>query len=231
MTSPGPVPLTASTRRVLEFDRVLDRIAGYAQTPMGGAGVRALEPRSDPGEVSRLHDAIEELRRYAAARGYAGLGLATPIDTALARVATRGVVLEADELLEVARLARVADQLRRHLPRDADAWPTLSADRESIADLRPLVQQVDAMFGPDGELRDDASPELQRIRRSARRLRSDVRQRLERLTRDERLRDALGDQVVTERAGRFVVPVRSGHRDWLTIPRRCDWRETPDCWK
>ena len=207
--------VSETSRRVLEVDLLLDQVAGNAQSSLGAERIRALGPAADVQEAERRHDAVEQARDFAAVHGLVGLAAAVPIDEELAAVATDGVVLEPAALRRVASTARVCAQLRRRYLVDAGRWPALAALVGDVPSLRPLCDQIDRLIDPEGQIRDDASPELQRIRRRAQRLHSGLRTRLEKLTRDPGLGDVLQDALVTERGGRMVVPVRSGQRDRL----------------
>ncbi len=205
--------VTGDSRRVLDLDLVLDQVAGNAQSSLGGSRVRAVLPATELDEAERRHDAVQQAREFAAAHGLVALGAAVPIDRELAAVATSGVVLEPKALQQVAATARVCNELRRRYLVDPDRWPALAALVREAPSLRPLCDQIDQVVDQEGQIRDDASPELQRIRRRAQRLRAGLRTRLEKIARDPDLGEVLQDALVTERGGRMVVPVRSGQRD------------------
>ena len=207
--------VSGASRRVLDLDLVLDQVAGNAQSSLGAARVRALLPTPDVDEAERRQDAVEQGRDFAADPGLVPLAAAVPIDTELGAVATTGVVLEPLALRRVASTAQVCTDLRGHFLADPDRWPSLAALVREAPSLRPLCDQIDRLVDPEGQIRDDASPELQRIRRRARRLRAGLRTRFEKIARDPDLGDVLQDALVTERGGRMVVPVRSGQRDRL----------------
>ncbi|HJO03269.1 MAG TPA: endonuclease MutS2 [Acidobacteriota bacterium] len=203
------------SRRVLELDLVLEQIAGNGQSSLGSDRIRALAPAADLDEVERRHDEVEQARDFAAAHGFVACAAAVSIDADLAAVAVAGVVLEPAALRRVAATARVCTDLRQRYLADPGRWPALAALVERAPSLHPLCDHIDRLIDEEGQVRDDASPELQRIRRRAQRLRDGLRGRLEKLARDPSLGDVLQDALVTERGGRMVVPVRAGQRDRL----------------
>ncbi|HSE65208.1 MAG TPA: Smr/MutS family protein [Thermoanaerobaculia bacterium] len=79
-----------------------------------------------------------------------------------------------------------------------------------MPDLQDLVDAAARIIGPDGAVRDDASPELASLRRRLRRRRSDVAARLEKML--ETRRDALADAVVVLRNDRYCLPVSASAR-------------------
>ncbi len=203
--------LSSSTRRILEFDAVLEQIAGYTQSPLGGDATRALKP--DPaGAADRLAE-VAEMRELCTTRGYLPCGRAEAIGDVTERAAVEGVVLDGIELARIRRTAGVIEAMRRHLVADRERWPRLVELVAPVPSLQSLIEQLDTLIDDDGELRDDASPELQRIRRAFQSARRSARDRLERMTREPRIAEALQEPIVTERGGRLVLPVRAGQRD------------------
>jgi DNA mismatch repair protein MutS2 len=79
-----------------------------------------------------------------------------------------------------------------------------------MPDLQNLVDAAARVIGPDGAVRDDASPELASLRRRLRRRRSEVSARLEKML--ETRRDALADAVVVLRNERYCLPVSASAR-------------------
>src|SRR5665213_1085349 len=92
----------------------------------------------------------------------------------------------------------------------AGRFPLLSARAASVADLRPLAVAIRRAVLPNGEISDDASPALRRIRASMGQTRETIQKTLERMLR-ARGSDA-GEDYVTLRNDRFVIPVRAAER-------------------
>lgn len=206
----GLLPVTG---RVLELEAVYDRLRGYCQSPMGARRIGERRALVEAEAIEARHDEWEEAARVLRSRGGVGLAAAQPLGEIRAAAATPGRVLDGDELLAAAATARVAVDLARHLRLDAEEYPSLAELGARIPDFGPLVRQIEELIDDEGEVRDDASPTLTRLRRRGQKLRSRLRERLESLTRDEDLQKALRDPLVSERSGRMVVPVRSDRRD------------------
>jgi DNA mismatch repair protein MutS2 len=121
-------------------------------------------------------------------------------------------------LLDAASLADTAASLRdafREAGRadsapSARQYPLLSARAAAVADLRPFAAAIRRAVLPTGEISDDASPELKRIRASIGRTRETIQKSLERVLRS-RGGDS-GEDYVTLRNDRFVIPVRAAER-------------------
>jgi DNA mismatch repair protein MutS2 len=108
----------------------------------------------------------------------------------------------------IVRVARAAQAVRRSLERAEGRH--LAERRESLPSLDGLLAQAAKLFGADGQLRDDASPELSAIRSKLRRRRGEVSRTLEKLL-DAR-RDSFGDALVVLRNDRYCLPVLASAR-------------------
>ena len=205
---------TPETLRVLDFPVLIEALAGRCQTPMGRERVVALTPLDDLDELRRRHGCVDECRTLLRRDGGVGLSPAQPLQAVLQRAVVAGTVLAAEDLLAAARTARVGQALRRSLAAHADL-PALVAIGAAVPDLGPLVKQVATVLDDDGEVRDDASPELAALRRKKRRRRKQLLDGLETLVRGARLDGVVQDRLVTQRGGRYVVPVRAERRSGL----------------
>jgi DNA mismatch repair protein MutS2 len=106
------------------------------------------------------------------------------------------------------RAARATQAVRRSLERAEGAH--LAERRLRLPALEALLAEAAKLFGADGLLRDDASPELAAIRARLRRRRGEISRALEKLL-DSR-RDAFGDAVVVLRNDRYCLPVLASAR-------------------
>ncbi len=113
-----------------------------------------------------------------------------------------------EDFRSIVRAARAAEAVRKTLGK-ADT-PNLSARRDRLPAFDALLAQASRLFGADGLLKDDASPQLATIRQRLRRRRGEVSRLLEKLL-DER-RDSVGDTVVVLRNDRYCLPVQASAR-------------------
>lgn len=202
--------LDAESRRALEFDAVLDAVAGHAVTGIGASRVRALAPVADAAALRAAHGAVEEASRHVARLGRLLPGGLPDPEPALRALAVEGLAVEALALRDLASVLHAAADVRAALSRlPADEYPALRALGASVPDLRSEAGRVLAGIGPEGRLADDASPELRRIRRAIARVGEHLRRMLESRLREPGAEAVIRDEFVTQRNGRFVIPVRA----------------------
>ncbi|HKM91173.1 MAG TPA: Smr/MutS family protein, partial [Candidatus Acidoferrales bacterium] len=128
----------------------------------------------------------------------------------LARLAVRVNVLTPAELLDSASLADTAADLKATLRNEGEKFPRLTGRAAALPDLGWLATAVRRAILPNGELSDDASPELRRIRSAQGRAREKIHEQLRRILRARG--EEPGEDYVTLRNDRYVIPVRAADR-------------------
>ena len=126
--------------------------------------------------------------------------------------ARRVEALEPDDLLLVASALETAHRVRRHGASHEAVAPRYAACTAWIADLTSLTSEIRRTFDAAGLIVDDATPELARLRRRARRLRDSILARMDRYLKTPRFEGILQDDYITLREDRYVLPVRAGER-------------------
>jgi len=195
---------------LLEFDTLKEIVSRSTTCVPGRRVIQALEPRQDTAALETEFELIGEAMDYLRAGSDLGFGsLADPIRW-LAQTELPGSVLAPPELLDVASLAENADAVRQVFKSEAVKYPRLAECAGALPDFRALLAAVRRVVLPNGEISDDASPQLKRIRASKIQARATIQHSLEKIL---RARGALaGEDYVTLRNDRFVIPVRAGDR-------------------
>jgi len=202
------------TLQRLEFDLVVQWLADLTQSPPGRRRALALRPLADRAAVERALDetqALIALQDTGNAPGFGGLpdldGLWTPALFA-------GDRLDVDDLLAVAAALEVAGACKRLFTAHPPA-PAIVPYIDSIEPCSELAKALKKSFGVRGEILDTASPQLGQLRGELREQRQDLRHNLETLLADEKLSGVFQDQLVTERQGRYVLPVKADFKGQL----------------
>ena len=197
----------AEQYRTLEFDRLLEQLAGYAQSEVTRDLVRNVEIVFHPARVDENLDQTAEAIKFAndnPAVDLPSFGRIEDLRDLLSRVGLGELISpqEARSLLAFFDTSAEFDGFRQRLapsryPRLADA----AASWQSISDLREQARRV---FSEEGDIKDNASPELSRIRSSLRRFEGEAKQLVGPLLKS--VRDSSGEEgLITVRHHRFVV--------------------------
>ncbi len=201
--------LSAEAAATLDFPRIRERLTGACATPPGRDLARAAGPVSGVDTIRAALAETSEARTLLAAGQRPDIGFTDDPAGPLARLAIEGEVLDVLEVRSVVRLCAAAAAARRALRGRGADLPLLAARASEIPDLAAIPAAIEPHIGPSGELLDTASPELARLRRRTRVLAAEVREQLIRIARKAGESGALQDDFITERGGRFVLPVRS----------------------
>ena len=105
--------LDPESRRALEFDGVLEHVAGFARTPMGARRVAALAPLYDAHGLEAELEAVSQTERGYAAEGNLIPGGIPDPGRALRVLVVEGTRLEPGELRDLATLAIAASRMRK----------------------------------------------------------------------------------------------------------------------
>jgi len=119
-------------------------------------------------------------------------------------------VLEPKEFLDAGSLLETAGWLRQQFREEAAKFLLLAAWAASLADFRDVHAAIRRCILPNGEISDDASTTLRRIRVSITQTRDSIQKTLKQILRSRNAE--AGEDYVTLRNERFVIPVRAEHR-------------------
>ncbi|HTH42611.1 MAG TPA: MutS2/Smr-associated SH3 domain-containing protein, partial [Terracidiphilus sp.] len=214
LLDPIPAPVEHADFAALEWELLLALVAGYASSPVGRKAILDLRPSTDELWITQQHQLTGEIRLALEEQVSITVGgLFDPTELA-AKAQIPGAALESAELQAIARLANdVASWqalLREPPMRLVGKLPGLSALSSSLtSSLRPLAEVIERTIQPDGSLADNASPELNRIRREQERQQKLIEESLRSALRKLSGEGATQDDVITIRGERFVIPVRS----------------------
>ena len=200
--------MNAKHLATLEFPKVLARLAAYASFSAGEEHVRALTPATDLQEIRQRLETTSEARTLLDVKPDTSLGGAHDIRP-LAKAAQRGAVLPPPELLDVRDTLVAARILHRTLSRLKSQFPNLARLAGHIQLCPEIVAEIDGCLDERGNVRDDASPALARIRREARIAHDRIQDKLQRIVHSPRNATFLQETIITQREGRYVIPLKA----------------------
>ena len=171
----------------------------------------ALTPSYDIFEASSSLSKTEAAHILIAKFGAPGFGGLMNIDNSLRR-AQAGGVLNMRELLDISQVLRVIRGILSWHDKSAGMSTALDDLFNSLYPNKFLEDMINNAIISESEMSDNASTELKTIRRKMRAQESRIREQLDKMLRSPVYRNSLQDAIVTQRNGRFVVPVKSEHR-------------------
>ena len=192
---------------LLEFDQIRQQLAATTRTVIGAESAGELAPTADGRDVAMRQQETAEARRLLDTTGALELGPVEDLRPTVQR-ALLGGVLRGEELLHFGSLAAAARWNRNALGNREDL-PLLAATAENFPDLPDLESAVNRAIGPSGEVLDDASPELGRLRRDSRSAYAALNDVMQRSLRRYQRSGVTQENIVTERNGRMVLLIKT----------------------
>ncbi len=197
--------------RTLELPRVLELLAGQAVSADAKERCAHIRPETETEEVLRLLDQTDAARTMIGLHGSPSFSGVKPVAEALER-ADRGGVLNTRELLTVAGLLTAARRAREYFNGDAAEKTAIDHLFQSLHGNRYLEEAIKRCIVDEDAISDAASAELADIRRHMRAAQAKSRQILQRIISSPSYSKILQETIITQRDGRFVVPVKAEHR-------------------
>jgi len=194
--------------QTIELDKILSRLAEHASFSASRERAVALLPAADTDEVRRRQQETAEAKGLLSVQPGLSVGGAHDVRPLL-RNAAIGATLDPQQLLDVKSTLGSARRLRRAILPSAERFPSLATIAKTLEECPRLVSEIERCISDQGEVTDRASPTLARIRRQLAVQRDRMLERLNRLVTTPENAKYLQDPLVTQRGGRYVVPLKA----------------------
>ncbi|MDX9715340.1 MAG: endonuclease MutS2 [Dissulfurispiraceae bacterium] len=198
---------TQNLYQLLEFDKLLNIASSYAKSSPGQKAINRLCPLDNLHEINKRFSIIEEIRLLSQRETPLQLSEFSDIMLLLNKIRPEGSILDPVELASMLEFLAAALDITTQIAQQPELQH-LGELAESLTGQPELLKTLKRSIGTEGTILDTASAELSRLRSRLRTLESRIRRRLEDITKDERLSVFLQDDFVTQRSGRWVIPVR-----------------------
>ena len=197
--------------RTLELPRVLELLSEQAVSAEARQRALRLRPETEVEEVLRLLDQTDAARKLIGLRGRPSCSGVKPVAEALDR-ADRGGALNTRELLTIADLLTAARRAKEYFNDEAAEKTAIDHLFLSLHGNRFLEEKIKRAIPDEDTIADAASTELADIRRHMRAAQAKSRQILQKIISSPSYGKILQETIITQRDGRFVVPVKAEHK-------------------
>jgi DNA mismatch repair protein MutS2 len=197
--------MDSKTLRVLEYDKIRERLKSFCDFSASMELALALEPTDSYDlALARLAETTEA--RLLFSTNDIGIGGAHDIRSAV-DLAARGGVLDPEQLLDIKSTLISCRELKKSLERKADEFPRLSQIAAGLPDPHGIVDAITRILSDRGEVLDSASPKLADLRREIKIAHGRLMSRLQRYLTESASK--LQEPIITQRDGRYVIPLRA----------------------
>ena len=199
------------TLRVLEFEKIRERVAAFCAFSGGVDAARALLPSDDLETVRTRLAETAEAHTLLDQKTEISFGGVRDVRLHLER-AERGAVLLAPDLLEVRNTLLRARSLKNLFTRLERSFPRLAEIAANIQSCGHVIDEIGRCINDRGEVVDGASDALAQTRQELRTAQERLLSTLDRLVQNSDVKPYLQDALITQRQGRYVIPVRSEYK-------------------
>ena len=194
-------------RQLLEFDKILAFIAGFANSAPSRKAVGEIAPLDTREAIEKRFGRIGGIRRLAQMGVPLRLSQFEDIAPLLEEVRPEGAVLDPHDLVVLTPVLQTLSAIAKQFGYRTDI-PLLSELAGNLTGFPHILDRLEVTLDFEGNILDTASRLLQELRARKRGLTARIRKRLEEIVREPKVAIFLQDEFVTQRGGRWVIPVR-----------------------
>ena len=199
------------TLRILEFNKIKDKVEKYAITSSGKEMVHSLEPFKSTYEVEKKLEETNEALELLITKGAPPFEGLYDTREALERAA-KGGILTPEQLLKIGGMLRASRRFKEYMNRKEDevAYKNLEDLAYILTPVKSLENDIETAIISEEEISDKASATLYNIRRSLKEKNSSVREKINSIVRSNS--KYLQDAIYTMRGERYVLPVKAEYK-------------------
>lgn len=207
--------MNEKTLRVLEYHKIIDMLQDKATSSLGKGLCKALTPSCDFEEVQKRQMETDEATRLMIQLGRPPSGAIYDLSEPL-KIAKIGGVLNPKQLLETCDVLRAGRSIKKFVCTNAThetLYPILFQLASGLSNFIDLEKEIERCIVSESEVSDHASSELRKIRQQIEKKNLAVKQKLESMITSTDFQKYLQDTLITIRQDRFVIPVKSEHKN------------------
>ncbi|MFQ5449332.1 MAG: endonuclease MutS2 [Nitrospinaceae bacterium] len=207
---PGKSQLLEKSKFLLGWELIQKALADRTCSPVTAARCHALLPESDFDRSQRALDETAEMTALLES------GESFPLDRfddirPILQAARENHIIEPVQGLKLLKLLRLCGAVRRNLEKRTDC-ALLQTHGQGLDPLPPFLKELERCIGDEGEIKEDATPELKRAIREVWAAKQKLETRIGKLFASSGYKDALRETYFTEREERLVIPIRAEYR-------------------
>ena len=204
--------MNSKVLRVLEYNKIIDRLTEKATSEQGKKLTAALKPMTDLDAITQAQTETADALGYLFRKGSTSFGSNKDLGACIKSLEV-GSVLSIGELLRIAAFLENVNRIKAYGRKEREDAPTDSLDIyfDALEPLTPLSSEIRRCILSEEEIADDASPTLKHIRRSMTITNDKIHSQLTSMINGS-YRTYLQDAVVTMRDNRYCIPVKSEYK-------------------
>lgn len=198
------------TTELLEYNKIKDILKGYALSEIAKNNIEKLEPSIDKNKIEM------DMKETTEARNVVNISSSIPLHS-LAGISgikeklDKGIILSPEDLETLCGLLKEIKKMKRFMEDKQYYAPTISSYIHSAYEMEDVREEIEKCI-VRGAVDDRATSTLWKIRRKIYALEDKIKVKLEAVLRNEKYKTYIQDSVISQRNGRYVIPVKSSYR-------------------
>ena len=192
---------------LLEYNKIIDLLSAQAGSALARERIKGFTPMSNMRMVKEALTETTEAVSVILYKGSIPVGEIGDI-ISLLDIVRKGRSLSMRELLAINRSLAGAREVKDFLSSDVPEIPMIGEINSLISSNTKLESEINRCILSEDEMSDNASPELNKIRREIRNKNESIRRKIDSYTSTGNNNTYLQDSIVTLRNGRYVIPVK-----------------------
>lgn len=202
--------MNEQTFEKLQYNELMTKVERFCISGFGRRLLRQQRPTSHMATVKKRLQETSEARAILDATSHVPFIGVSDMETIIGKL-QRGIQLEATELEAVAEFLRGARKLKRFMLEHEFFAPLLSAYAAGMGEWRTLEEDITQSIRA-GQVVDEASKELKRIRKQVDILEGRIEERLNKFLKSAANREMIQDGFVTKKQDRFTIPIKASYK-------------------
>lgn len=200
--------------QTLEFNKIITQLESLTVSPLAKAMARNLKPYADLSTINSKLDETSEACDLIIRQGSLPLGGIKDITGIIKRLQVGGN-LSIVELLHTSDLLRITKRIKSYANQCDEYLSTATIAQlfYSLESINPLYREITRCIVSEEELADDASSQLNNIRKEMKATNSKIRQHLNKIISSSNYKTMLQEPIITLKNDRFCVPVKTEHKN------------------
>ncbi len=204
-------PMEQHSLDKLEFGRVCDVLGRFARTSLGREMAQRVQPSQRVDQVKYWLDQVRQMSTWITRQGQPPFGGMADVRQ-LVEHAVPPHLLEPAELVDVRGAMRVTGMMVGYLAELPEDFASLRQVAERIGDYSMIADRIDKIIDDRGQVRDEASPKLAKLRRQVADGEHSIKRVYDRLLRNTDITRVLQYTATTFHGDRLVLPVKAEYR-------------------
>lgn len=203
--------------KALEYDKLKLLLKQYTASELGNARVDSLVPSDSLDTVQNLLKLCSEVKNFHELSGWIPLDGLRDISLSLQKASITGAILDADEFLDVVKVALLPSIIRKKFKdQDRSEFPRLRSIIDALPVFDEFVESVTTCISPEGTVLDRASSKLRSLRKKLLNIRDNIQRKLEVILRSPDYQNSIQEAVITSRNNRFVIPIKQDAKPFFS---------------